>query len=118
MNRKKTQLFTELKGFEEVMDLVKGPYKDIFRDDEVGNRRGHENFELLNYLENEYERLKKLDDFFFRKIQLLKDNSQDEMVLRIEQNRTNTLKNKIIESSLDIKSTVNLKACRIFNQCY
>lgn len=82
-----------LKGFEEVME----EFSDALKPKMVkGNSKGHNSHESQRFLEQELERLTLLDNFFSKKILIMKNFSQTEELIKLQEQKIIEKKNEII----------------------
>ena len=92
----------ELEGFEDVIDMIPG---NRFNPDRKKiNPKLNEDFELLNLLENEHQRLSKLDLFFNEKISNQQNFEQADELLKTQESNIQDMRERIIKQSLDKNS--------------
>ena len=82
-----------LKGFEEVMDEFSDALKPKMP---KGSAKTHNAHESQRFLEQELERLTLLDNFLSKKILLMKNFSQTEELIKVQEAKIIEKKNEII----------------------
>lgn len=78
----------DIKGFEEVMDLVldeNGQIEELKKRKEL--ERYNDTYELYNFLENEKIRLEKIDDLFSKKVPNLLIHSQTKRLIQLSKEK-------------------------------
>jgi flagellar biosynthesis/type III secretory pathway chaperone len=77
-----------------------------------------ENFELLNLLEYENQRLQKTDHFFNVKLPNETDHEVMEKILIQQQHSSNRKKDLLVKKFIVTNSPVNISMKKIFNQAF
>lgn len=105
-----------LKGFEEVMDLIDHEINPSER--EKKRRAKHDPYDLYNFLELENIRLKKLETFFNDKVQNLIEHPTTEHLCDIQQEQIDQTR-KQLWSTLHADESIYLKNLRhLFNKVF
>lgn len=106
----------ELKGFEEVLDLIN--HESPRSEREKQRRSKHDPYELYNFLELENQRLQKLEIFFNDKVQNLAEHPTTEELCDIQQNQIDQMR-KQLWSILHSPNSIYLKNMRLmFNKVF
>lgn len=106
----------DLKGFEEVMDLIDHDRNQSER--EKQRRAKHDPYELFNFLELENVRLQKLEIFFNDKVQNLTEHPTTEKLCDIQQNQIDQTRHQLW-STLHTDESIYLKNLRhLFNKVF
>lgn len=116
---KKTRIDDDLEGFEEVMDLIDGvPRKKKSKKNGAGgnNKRLRDNFEVLNLLESEEDRLKKLGNLFYEKINNLRNFSQTDRLIEEQTRNRQIIHEKILESMREVNSNYQINIENFFDK--
>ena len=109
----------ELRGFEEVMDMVIEEKEVQFQEKKRKElEKFNDSFELYNFLENETLRIKKLDDFFSYKVPNIKANSQTEELNNRQEERKVHVKDELVNRIVDINSPFHFNLQQIFNLAF
>ena len=82
------------------------------------NQKNGNNFAVLSFLENEYNRLVLLDDLFSKKLVTLKKYPQTEKLLIQETYKKNMLKDDVHEKLKYADSPLNKHFEQIFNSAF
>ncbi|MBL6991050.1 MAG: hypothetical protein ISR65_14790 [Bacteriovoracaceae bacterium] len=106
----------DLKGFEEVFDLVDSPFDPSLGAQKIP--RNDEHFDIYSFLEEELLRLRSIDDFFSNQIEILIDHPQTELLLNIQQNKLKLLKNELISRLETPYSPLNLNLEHAWNSTF
>jgi hypothetical protein len=87
----------DLKGFEDVIDMIPG---NRFKNQKIRDPKLSENFSLLNLLEDEDHRLKKILVFFDQKLKIKKEFEQVDKLVDSQQKKTIELRELIIQKCM------------------
>jgi hypothetical protein len=104
-----------LRGFEEIIDLIPG---SRFQSKQKNDPKLNEDFELLNLLENEYQRLLKLEQFFFQKLSNMDKYNQIDKLIQNQMNNRDLLKEQILKFHQEIDSHLQINIAELMNQTY
>lgn len=109
----------EIKGFEEIMDLVLDEQEQV----EVEKKRKeleryNDTYQLYNFLENEISRLEKLSLFFGKKLANYKKFNQTELILEKQSNKCSDAKIDLIYKLTKEDSHINQSLSSLFNTLF
>jgi hypothetical protein len=110
------RLDSELKGFEEVLDL-------IHEDSLVGDTgkiatKGANPFELYNFLEKERDRLDKIDLFFREKLPNLEASSITQNLIKIQNARLKATTQELTSALMEMDSPLMKNLTLLFDKTY
>ena len=101
---------SELKGFEEVLDLVTGEDTVLVKQ----KRNQVEDYEIYNFLEKEIKRLEKIDTFFREQVPILENKSAVDGMLDYERVSLDETKLEFIHLMKDKDSQFLANMDRLF----
>lgn len=109
----------DLKGFEEVIDLVieDGERKELERSKKEIEKHG-DLHELYNFLENEKSRLSRIDSFFSSKIDNLGGNAQTKSLTKKQFLKIEQLKKTLLPKLVHSESVLQKQLRQIFNSAF
>ena len=109
----------ELKGFEEVVDLVieDSDRKEIERSKKDIEKRG-DLHELYNFLEHEKTRLSRIDSFFSSKVDNLGENAQTQVLIKRQYSRIEQAKETLLPKLSQTDSSLQKQLRQIFNSAF
>jgi hypothetical protein len=105
----------ELRGFEEIIDLIPG---SRFQSKQKVDPKLNEDFELLNLLENEYQRLLQLESFFGEKLSNMEKYSQSDELVEMQNSHLESMKKQMIRVQVEPDSQMNKNLSIILNQYF
>ena len=105
-----------LKGFEDVFEdyVISEDYKELERINREKSKAG-EQYELQYFLEQENARLTAIEVFLTKKISIRTNFSQTEKLLKIQNDRKNLLKEKLLTEVKILNSTFQKNIAQFFN---
>lgn len=106
----------KISGFEQLLEQYLNE-EDKKENERLKNNSKSENYnyDLIDYLEVENNRLSKIENFFTKKIPIKINFSQDEKLLLIQKEKKHKLKEKILDHLLTFDSPLMLNASQMFN---
>jgi len=109
----------DMKGFEEIMDLIIDDNEKL----EVENQRrnadkANDSYQLYNFLEDESNRLEKLSQFFGTKINNFKDFNQTDFINQKQTEQKKRIKNDLANLQSNKNSPLNMHLGRLFNSLF
>lgn len=103
----------QLKGFEDILDMLPGSRFETNK-----NARLHDDFELLNLLEVEIERLGRLNTFLGEKVENMKNFGQSQIQVQEQKLKNQELLDQVVEGAIRPTSILNQNIKLLFNQAF
>jgi hypothetical protein len=120
VSKKKIQLpskkLKELKGFEEAIDLLVGDADVVEKKPE--SSRNRDSYALFNFLENEHERLKKLDQLFSSQIHHLLEGPNLTNAVKMQKQEAARLKEELVLALKEPNSPMHAKLDQIYQNLF
>lgn len=108
----------ELKGFEEVLDLIGQEGSEFTSPTETKRKGDLEDYEIFNFLEKESSRLSKIDELINKKIATIKRYPQQEILLEKQEEEKNFLKDELTHRLMEVDSQLHHKYAKWFNSVF
>jgi len=105
----------EMKGFEEVLDLVNAPKGD---GPKISTKFGTGGHDLYHFLEIEKTRLEKLDQLFSVQIHNLNTNSQTHILVSAQEKKLKIVKARLSERLVAPNSILNQNLSGLFDNAF
>ncbi len=109
----------EMKGFEEIMDLVVNEHEKIeIEKKQRESDKINDSYHLYNFLEDEASRLEKLSKFFGTKINNFKNFNQTTHILKKQSQQKALTKSDLAEYEVRTNSPLNIQLGKLFNSLF